>query len=89
MSQVIPLSLSSLFEKGDPLTPRMNWDKGKLQRQWNIWDQAAKDVYLAWLEKAKEHEAENSLDHARYAAHKALQFRFWRAMGMEKGWEYE
>ena len=57
-----------------PLRPAVDWDLERLQKEWNLWDEKAKDHYLYWFDLAKEME-DQELGAARFAAHKVLEMR--------------
>jgi hypothetical protein len=90
-TEVIPRrEQGGLFDEADPLTPRMSWDQLRLKREWGFWNDREKEEYKYWLDLAKTVEAEDKLDHARFAAYRVLVLRRRVGTGYTRhGWRYE
>ena len=58
----------------DELTPAVDWEKARLQKEWSLWNPEEKETYLYWFDLAKDLETED-LQAARFCAHKVLEKR--------------
>jgi hypothetical protein len=84
-------SQHDLFDEGDPLTPRVDWDRRRLEKEWRLWNEREKDEYRYWLDLAKTVEAKDDLDFARFAAYRVLvhRRRVGASLKTKCGWRFE